>query len=244
MTINEPQGQIIITGAAGGMGEATSQLLAQKGYDVIAIDHNVKRLQNLQGLNPAIKIIALDLNDAQLITTVQQVLNENIPVVGLINMVGISKGNTIDRLSDDDWNESFAINVTPAMKLIRLLAPKMQQQKHGSIVNVGSPVGIIGARKPSYAASKAALHGLTMSCARNLGGDNVRVNLLLPGPTITYMTEDWDTERCQGVANGTFLKRLCTPKEIANVIDFLMSDESTYITGSVVDMTAGSMYGH
>ncbi|MDD5272714.1 MAG: SDR family NAD(P)-dependent oxidoreductase, partial [Methylovulum sp.] len=139
---------------------------------------------------------------------------------------------------------SFAVNVTPAMRLIRLLTPAMRRNQGGSIVNVGYPVGIIGARKPSYAASKAALHGLTMSCARQLGGDNIRVNLLLPGPTITYMTCDWGQERRDGIAENTFLKRLCTPEEIAKTINFLIGNESSYITGSVMDMTAGSLYGH
>lgn len=244
MKHSESEGQIVITGAAGGMGAVTSQLLAKQGYRIIAIDHNVQRLQALQSLHSSIKTIALDLDDSRLVAEVQQAMRDDVPVVGLVNMVGISQGSPIDTLSDDDWDKSFAVNVTPAMKLIRLLAPKMQQQKHGSIVNVGSPVGIIGAKKPSYAASKAALHGLTMSCARNVGGDNVRVNLLLPGPTITYMTEDWDAVRCEGVAQGSFLKRLCTPDEIAKVIAFLISEDSSYITGSVIDMTAGSLYGH
>ena len=244
MNIIDTKGQVIITGAAGGMGTATSELLSQKGYLVIAIDHNVARLESLQNAHPSIKTIAIDLSDTQLITKVEHVIDKEIPVVGLVNMAGISKGNTIDNLTDDDWDDSFAINVTPAMKLIRLLAPKMQAQRHGSIINVGSPVGKIGARKPSYAASKAALQGLTMSCARNLGGDNIRVNLLLPGPTITYMTKDWDAKRCEAIANGSFLKRLCTPEEIAHVIAFLLSNESAYITGSIIDMTAGSMYGH
>ncbi|MFI3135364.1 MAG: SDR family oxidoreductase [Methylococcaceae bacterium] len=242
-TVNT-KGQVIITGAAGGMGGFTSQFLAQKGYRIIAVDHNELRLKELQHVNSNIKIIAIDLQDQQLVTKVHEAIDGTIPVIGLINMVGVSRGGTIENMSDEDWDESFAINLTPAMKLIRLLAPKMQQQKQGSIINVGSPVGVIGARKPSYSASKAALHGLTMSCARNLGGDNIRVNLLLPGPTITYMTEDWDEQRCQGVANGTFLKRLCTVEEIANVIAFLISNDSTYITGSIIDMTAGSMYGH
>lgn len=243
MNTTKPQGQVIITGAAGGMGQATCQLLASQGYSIIAIDHNESRIKSLHN-NLAIKTLAIDLTDTELTQRVQNELQDNLPVVGLVNMVGVSKGSTIDRLSDQDWDESFAINVSPAMKLIRLVTPIMQQQKNGSIVNVGSPVGIIGARKPSYAASKAALLGLTMSCARNLGNDNIRVNLLLPGPTITYMTEDWDADRRQSIAEGSFLKRLCTPDEIAQVIAFLLGSGSTYITGSIIDMTAGSMYGH
>lgn len=240
----ETKGQIIITGAAGGMGIAVCELLAKKAYRIIAIDHNKERLEQLQLDNAQLMGIAIDLNAPELLLKVTEAINPALPVVGLVNLVGVSKGNTIDFLTDEDWDAAFAINVTPAMKLTKLLASMMRQQKQGSIVNVGSPVGFIGARKPNYAASKAALHGLTMSCARNLGEDNIRVNLLLPGPTITYMTEDWDVNKCEDIAKGTFLKRLCTPKEIAQVIAFLISDKSSYITGSIIDMTSGSMYGH
>lgn len=237
-------GQVVITGAAGGMGQAVCQYLHHQGYRVLAIDHNQPRIQKLAEQIPTLKTLVIDLEDPSLSEQVEQALNAESPVVGLVNMAGVSVGNTIDKLSDQDWDNSFAINVTPAMRLIRLLAPKMQAQKQGSIINVGSPVGIVGARKPSYAASKAALHGLTMSCARNLGVDNIRVNLLLPGPTITYMTNDWEPSRQQAIADGTFLKRLCTAEEIANVIAFLISNNSSYITGATIDMTAGSLYGH
>lgn len=237
-------GQVVITGAAGGMGLATCQYLAQQGYQVLAIDHNHQRLQAVQQLSPRIQTLAIELSDETLSEAVRQTLIPSLPVVGVVNMAGISKGNTIDKLTDADWETSFAVNVTPAMRLIRLLTPDMQRNQRGSIVNVGSPVGIIGARKPSYAASKAALHGLTMSCARQLGADNIRVNLLLPGPTITYMTCDWEQQRRDSIAEGTFLKRLCTPEEIAKVIAFLIGNDSSYITGAVIDMTAGSLYGH
>jgi Dehydrogenases with different specificities (related to short-chain alcohol dehydrogenases) len=130
------------------------------------------------------------------------------------------------------------------MRLIRALAPSLQVRGRGSIINVGSPVGVVGARKPQYAASKAALHGLTMSCARAMGKDGVRVNLLLPGPTITRMTQDWSVQQRENVARGSALQRLCLPEEVAATIAFLLGDDSSYITASVVDMTAGSMLGH
>ena len=138
---------------------------------------------------------------------------------------------------------------TPALLPIqkvkmRIAGPLMQARQKGSILNVGSPVGIVGARKPQYAASKAALHGLTMSAARALGSDGIRVNLLLPGPTITGMTADWSEEQRERVAQGTFLKRMCQPEEIGEMVAFLVSDNSRYLTASVIDMTAGSMMGH
>lgn len=239
-----PQHSVVVTGAAGGMGRATCVHLAQQGWHVVAIDHNANRLTALTNKQTHITPLLADLSDANLCERLLTVLTDLPLVSGLVNMAGISCGNTIDALNDDDWERSFAVNITPAMRLTRALSPYFCQQKQGSIINVGSPVGLIGARKPSYAASKSALLGLTMSCARNLGADNVRVNLLLPGPTITEMTNDWSAERCQQIAQGSFLKRLCTPEEIAQVIAFLLSPASSYMTGSVIDMTTGSMWGH
>ncbi|MCB1660262.1 MAG: SDR family oxidoreductase, partial [Pseudomonadales bacterium] len=205
---------------------------------------NKARLAELAQSHPHIKPLLADLTDVTLVSQVQHQLQDMPPVMGLVNLAGASIGNTIDLLEEDDWQQSFAINVTPAMRLIQAVSPMLRQQQCGSIVNVGSPVGLIGARKPSYAASKSALLGLTMSCARNFGADNIRVNLLLPGPTITEMTKDWSEERCQQIAQGSFFKRLCTPIEVAEVIAFLLSPASRYMTGSIVDMTAGSMWGH
>mgnify|MGYP006421359589 CR=1 FL=1 len=228
------------------MGTAVCDLLVQRGYAVIGIDSNTKHLEDLQNQlsSRSFTGIACDLRNPdfaeKLIDTVEQVP----ALTGLVNLAGISRGNDIEHLLDQDWEASFQVNADAPMKLTRLCVPAMQRAGHGSIVNVSSPVGLIGARKPSYAASKAALLGLTMSLARNLGPYNIRVNMLLPGATITYMTDDWPSERRATVAAGTFLGRLSEPREIATVIAFLISPEASYMTGSVVDVTAGGMVGH
>lgn len=245
MHINNTNQTMVLTGAAGGMGLATCQYLAEQGKHILAIDCDTLALQTLVIQYPTqIHPLTIDLGSLDLIEHVETALKNLPPVAGLINMAGISYGKPIDELTDEAWERSFAVNVTPAMRLIKLIAPMMREQGGGSIVNVGSPVGLIGARKPSYAASKGALHGLTMSCARNLGPDNIRVNLLLPGTTITGMTSDWDEQRRHEVAQGNFLKRLCHAHEIAHMIGFLLSKECSYLTGSVVDMTAGGLWGH
>ena len=235
---------IVVTGAAGGMGASTCRTLAAQGDHVLAIDSAEPALRQLAQDCERIHALPTDLRAPDLVDQVTDLLTGLPTVAGIVNMAGISFGNTIEQLDDEAWENSFAVNVTPAMRLIRALAPQLRQRGGGSIVNVGSPVGLIGARKPSYAASKGALHGLTMSCARNLGADGIRVNLLLPGTTITGMTQDWDEVRRAEVAQGNFLKRLCSPQEIAHVVAFLLSDASSYITGSVVDMTAGGLWGH
>lgn len=233
---------IIVTGAAGGMGRQCCQYFAQLGWHVLAIDHNQARLAVLA--SEQISTLCIDLADVNLAQHVLKELTILPPVWGLVNLAGISQGSTIDELSEADWQRSFAVNVDPVFRLIQAVSPQMKANGGGSIINVSSPVGYIGARKPSYAASKAALHGLTMSCARNLGEFNIRVNLLLPGTTITEMTKDWSVERQQAIAEESWLKRLCTPQEIAESIAFLLSEHSRYMTGSVLDMTCGSMCGH
>ncbi len=229
----------IVTGAGGGMGVATVARLLGDGWSVVGVDRYADGLPPEQ---PAARFLAADVRDPELPVLVRRRIAGLPPLAGLVNLVGASIGDRLERLTDDDWQASFDINVTPAMRLIRDLRPELTSSR-GSIVNVGSPVGTIGARKPSYAASKAALHGLTMSAARNLG-PSVRVNLLLPGPTITGMTSDWDEQRRQRIAAGSFLGRLCTPDEIAAVIAFLLGPDSSAMSGSVVDLTAGTMFGH
>lgn len=237
-----PSKTLVLTGANGGMGYACGQHFLALGWHVLAIDHFSQGVK--QAPSAAYRPLACDVRDPDLCHHVEQALASMPPVQALVNLVGCSVGNRIESLTDEDWDQAFAINVTPAMQLIRLLAPQLKAQGGGSIVNVGSPVGIIGARKASYAASKAALQGLTMACARNLGPDNIRVNLVLPGPTITGMTEDWDAAKRQAIAQSCFLQRLCTPEDIAKAIGFLVGPDSACMTGSILDLTGGSLYGH
>lgn len=232
---------VIVTGAGGGMGQSCCKLLLNQGWHVLAIDRHSDRLAEL-GEHPSLTTLVTELTAPELIPAVEQLLQQLPPLAGLVNMAGISAGAILSEQQQSDWQRSFAVNVDVPMRLSQMAAKFMV--RGGSIVNIGSPVGIVGARKPAYAASKAALHGLTMSCARNLGPQGIRVNLLLPGPTITRMTADWSDQRCAAIAEGTFLNRLCQPIEIAQAIAFLLSPNASYFTGSVMDMTAGSLWGH
>lgn len=237
---------ICITGASGGMGSATCHLLLDSGYSIIALDHNQQRLSKLADQLPAdrFQAVCLDLADSDFCQTLSSIFLEADGFYGIVNFAGISKGEHIEKLEDQDWEESLAVNVTAPMKLARLAAPIMRARGGGVIINVSSPVGFVGARKPSYAASKAAMHGLTLSLARNLGSYNIRTNTLVPGTAITHMTKDWSEQKRQAVAGGLFLGRLCETVEIAKVIRFLVSEDASYLCGSLIDMSCGGMLGH
>jgi NAD(P)-dependent dehydrogenase (short-subunit alcohol dehydrogenase family) len=235
---------VVVTGAAGGMGVATSALLLERGWRVIAIERPGADFSPLaaHAASERLTLLFADLAAPDLEAHLFPHLDDSLR--GLVNLAGISIGTGYADLTDEDWRTSFAVNVDAPMRLCRLIGPRLERLGRGSIVNVSSPVGLIGAKKPSYAASKAALTGLTMTLARSLGPRGVRVNLLLPGTAITGMTADWSQARRNQVAASSWLKRLCQPDEIARVIAFLLSDDASYLTGSIVDMTAGSMHGH
>lgn len=236
----------IVTGAAGGLGSALCKLLLKRNLAVLGTDHNQKRLEALADhlSAPTFFPVLADLESPDFIERLEASRPASHPLRGLVCTAAKSMGGDILNLRDEDWQCSFDINVTPAMRLARHCAPLMEQAGGGAIVNVGSPVSIVGARKPAYAASKAALTGLTVTLARNLGPRGIRANLLLPGPMITLMTEDWPEEKCRAIAESSFLKRLCDPVETAAIIAFLLSADASYLTGSVIDATAGSMFGH
>lgn len=235
---------VVVTGAAGGMGASLCRLLVERNHRVIGIDHNADRLACLEKELPQDSFISVqgELASESLFAQLQQILEKE-DVIGLVNMAGVSKGNDIENINDEDWEYSLQVNLSAPMKLSRLVSQFMKEQG-GSIVNVSSPVGFIGARKVSYAASKAGLLGLTMATAKNLGKYNIRCNLLLPGTCITYMTQDWSEAKRKSIGSESFLGRLCTPIEVAKGVCFLLSDESSYMTGSVLDLTGGSMVGH
>ena len=246
MKLNSEKPMVLVTGAAGAMGQATCKELVRCGWSVIGLDHNNDRLDRLeQELSKNVfHKVRIDLCDPKLTESVKTTLDLVGGLRGLINLAGVSKGDSIDFLTDEDWYTSLQINTTAPMKLARLCVSYFRANGGGSIVNVASPVALIGARKASYAASKAGLIGLTMSLARNLGKDNIRVNAVLPGATLSYLTKDWSEEKQRQIASDSFLGRLCKPDEIARVLRFLISDDASYITGSILDLTAGGMFGH
>lgn len=238
---------VVITGAAGGMGQAVTRRCLADGYSVLALDRHAERLDTMareQEPEPELRTLCVDVARADLGEQVLDALGEQAARLhGIVHLSGISAGDSSERISDADWMMSFDVNVTAPMRLARALGPLLRRRQSGSIVHVSSPVAILGARKVSYAASKAALLGYNVALARELGAHGIRVNALLPGATITYMTQDWDEAKRQSVARGSFLGRLCEPREIAGAISFLLGPDSSYITGTVLDVTGGASLG-
>ena len=226
---------ILVTGTSSGLGLATANLLLNQNFNVIGIDQYSTRIQHTAYTHLEMDLAQFDAN-----LILNELTDRNWS--GFIHCAGISQGSKLDSLSIEDWNRSIDVNVTSAMRICQLADSHMIDG--GRIVLVGSPVAFAGANKPSYAASKAALHGLTMSVSRQLGKRGICVNTVLPGPMITGMTKDWSEEKRVRIAEETRLNRLAKPEDVAHVMVQMMGEKWSYMSASIIDMTCGSMYGH
>jgi NAD(P)-dependent dehydrogenase (short-subunit alcohol dehydrogenase family) len=231
---------VVVTGCSSGLGSALSKLLIDLGrYSVIGLDINESDF-----VDENYHFISSDLSDRK---SIEDLVNNVIEIsgkslYGIVNVAGISVGKSIVGMDENDWDKMLQVNLTSPALLISKLQDIMVEG--GRIVNVSSPVSVTGSNKPGYSASKAGMHGLTMSVAKNLGPRNILVNTVFPGPMITGMTQKWSQDKRDSIATESFLGRLTTSEEVANGIKFLLNPETTGITGSILDFTAGSMFTH
>ena len=231
---------VVVTGCSSGLGSALSKLLIDLGrYSVIGLDINESDF-----VDEKYHFISSDLSDRKsiedLVNNVDEISGKSL--YGIVNVAGISVGKSIVGMDENDWDKMLQVNLTSPALLISKLQDIMVDG--GRIVNVSSPVSVTGSNKPGYSASKAGMHGLTMSVAKNLGPRNILVNTVFPGPMITGMTQKWSQDKRDSIATESFLGRLTTSEEVANGIKFLLNPETTGITGSILDFTAGSMFTH
>lgn len=226
---------ILVTGSSSGLGKATSEKTLEEGFNVIGIDLSPSTIEHENYTH-----LQMDLSDLNLGVLRKHLANEG--WYGFVHCAGISIGSSIEEVTIEDWNQSMQVNVTSAMLICQLADDLMVD--NGRIILVSSPVAITGARKPSYAASKAALHGLTMSVSRSFGKRGICVNTVLPGPMITGMTNDWPVEKRASIASETRLNRLAKPEDVAYVITQMLDEKWSYMSSSIVDLTCGSLYGH
>jgi NAD(P)-dependent dehydrogenase (short-subunit alcohol dehydrogenase family) len=231
---------VVVTGSSSGLGAALSKILINLGrYSVIGLDINESDF-----VDEDYHFISSDLSDRKsiedLVNNVIQISGKSL--YGIVNVAGISVGKSIIGMDQNDWDKMLQVNLTSPALLISKLQDIMVDG--GRIVNVSSPVSVTGSNKPGYSVSKAGLHGLTMSVAKNLGPRNILVNTVFPGPMITGMTQKWSQEKRDSIATESFLGRLTTSEEVAYGIKFLLDPDTTGITGSILDFTAGSMFTH
>lgn len=228
---------IVVTGARRGQGEAEARLLAAEGATVLACD--LEAPQSAESLHGC----RLDVADE----ASWQALRDRIEadfggrVDGLINNAGVTSRVRLPDVELDDWNRVLAINLTGPMLGIKTLLPLMPQG--ASIVNVGSIAGLTGHYTAAYTASKWGLRGLTRTASMELGTRGIRVNAVHPGYIETPMTAGAPRTFLDANIDLTPLARGGRPEEVAELMVFLMSDESGFINGAEIQIDGGQVSG-
>jgi NAD(P)-dependent dehydrogenase (short-subunit alcohol dehydrogenase family) len=232
----------LITGATSGIGSATARLLAANGAEIIVSGRDTARgdatVDAIIGAGGAARFVAADLTD---LTSLHRLADAASGVDILVNNAAIFPvGPTITQ-DIESFDRALTANIRAPYFLTAALAPAMLARGSGSIVNVSSMAARVGmAGLSTYSATKAALESLTRTWAAEFSPAGVRVNTVAPGPTRTDMVmQTMGEEGAAQVAGTTLLGRLASPAEIAEVILFLASDRSSYLTGATIAADAG-----
>ena len=236
----------IVTGATRGIGHAIAIRFAKEGCNVAFCgrtrnDKMVAVEEELTALGVKAKGYVTDVanyDSAQ--AFVKEVLADFGKVDILINNAGITADSAMKRMTEDQFDRVVGTNLKSVFCMTKAIQPSMWRQGHGSIVNIGSVVGIAGNyNQANYAASKAGIIGFSKSCAKEFAARNIRVNVVAPGFVQTEMTADIPKELMETWCSRIPMKRPGTPDEVANCCVFLASDMSSYITSVVLPMCGG-----
>ena len=239
---------VLITGASRGIGKGIATVFAEHGASVVftyssSVDAAYALETELQSLGVQAKGYqsnAADFEQAQ--ELVENILADVSTIDVLINNAGITKDNLLMRISEEDFDKVIEVNLKSVFNLTKAVQRTMLKQRHGSIINMSSVVGVKGnAGQSNYAASKAGIIGFSKSVALELGSRNIRCNVIAPGFIETEMTAKLSEEVVAGWRAGIPLKRGGTPNDVANACVFLASDLSSYITGQVINVDGGML---
>jgi 3-oxoacyl-[acyl-carrier protein] reductase len=235
----------LITGGAQGIGKVTALLLASKGADVAVSDINMegasktaREIEELGRRGLAVEGDVSNSADADRIvaTIVEQLGGIDI----LVNNAGITRDGLLVRMAEEDWDVVLNVNLKGTFNCTKAAVKHMMKRKSGRIVNIASVVGEMGnAGQANYAASKAGIIGLTKSVAREYAQRGINVNAVAPGYIETPMTEALAEKVKDELKAQIPMARLGTPLDVANAVFFLISDDSSYITGHVLNVNGG-----
>lgn len=241
----------IITGAGAGIGRATALLFAKEGAKVVVADLDPK------GGTETVDLIKKEGGEATLVLTdvskasdVEKMVKTTLDTYGrldiLVNNAGIFAEGTVVEITEADWHRILEVNLTGVFLCSKHCIPEMIKSGGGAIVNIASEAGLVGiGNQVAYNVSKSGVIALTRSTALDFAADNIRVNCVCPGRTLTPLvekviaeSEDPETTR-RILSEDRPLKRMGRPEEIAAGILFLASDEAPYATGSIVSIDGG-----
>ena len=236
----------MITGGGRGIGKQIVLTFAEQGANVIITDLKeneaiLQLVKDVEGMGVETLFLAYDVSK---LDQTEEAIKKAVERFGridiLVNNAGITRDTLLMRMKEEDWDMVMNVNVKSIFNHTKAIQSVMLKQRFGSIINMGSVVGITGnAGQVNYSASKAAVIGLSKSVARELGSRNIRCNVIAPGFIETEMTQVLSQEVREAYLKTITLRRPGTPRDIANTALYLASDLSSYITGQVIVCDGG-----
>ena len=236
--------KIFITGATGGIGSAICDKFVNKNYKLVltsSSDDKILKLKDQYGENH--HYYKVDLSDAEnLQNCLDEISKDHKDIKIIVNNAGRTHDNLIFRMKSNQWSEVLQTNLSSNYQIIKSLLPNMLSNKYGKIIGISSIVGITGnAGQANYVASKSGLVGLYKSIALEVARRNINVNIISPGFISTSMTDDLNEEQKKNYLSRIPMMRFGNPEDIANLVFFLSSDDSSYITGQNFHINGGML---
>lgn len=234
---------VVISGGTSGIGLATADIFLKNGWNTVLIGRDTEKgMQVKQQLGETysptqVAFIQADISKSSEVEHAKQItLNKFKTVDAIINNAGIVIHGEVHETSEEDWDKIFDVDVKGTFLVSKAFLPTMIEQDHGSIVNISSVSGMAGDRAMvAYNVAKGAIINMTRAMAIDYGKNNIRVNVVAPGPTNTPLFH----QDKQKFAKNSPLNRIVEPEEVAAAIYFVASPAASAITGEVIPVTAG-----
>ena len=236
----------LITGSARGIGKAIAIKLGSMGANIVLND--ICPLEDIKETEKELASMGITAistrGDVRNFDDVSEVVNTALDTFGsldiLVNNAGITKDTLLIRMSEEDWDSVLDINLKGAFNCIKATSKVMMKQRSGKIINIASIAGVMGnAGQANYSASKAGLIGLTKTVAKEFSSRGITCNAVAPGVIKSKMTDVLPDKVKEEYLKGIPLGRFGTPEDIADVVAFLASDLSDYVTGQVINIDGG-----
>ncbi|NIG99314.1 MAG: SDR family oxidoreductase [Buchnera aphidicola (Periphyllus acericola)] len=234
--------KVLITGASQGIGKSILKKFLKKKYKIIGTSRNkygIKKIKKIIKKNG--QAIFLDVSNLNSINNFLKFIKKNIGKIDiLINNIGETSDNLITHMSNKEWNYIINVNLNSIFYISKEIIKNMIKQRYGRIINIGSVAGKIGnSGQTNYSASKAALIGFTKSLSLEVAQRGITVNLISPGFIKTKMLKKLTSIQLKRCIQKIPMRKFGKPKDISNLVEFLASDKSEYITGQTFHVNGG-----